>query len=81
MLKALNCSPGQSDCVFLYNTAGKSRAVAITGISELTLEARDLDTLAEFYTRGFGLVEITRDEERVWLGIGDRAPARAVDAG
>lgn len=43
--------------------------MAITGISELTGEGRDLDLLAEFYTRGFGLVELSRESDRIWLGI------------
>jgi catechol-2,3-dioxygenase len=74
MLNALNATSLRlSVQVFLYKPAGNSRAVAITGISELTLEARNLDALCKFYTRGFGLVEIDRERDRIWLGIGDRA--------
>jgi catechol-2,3-dioxygenase len=47
--------------------------MAITGFSEMTLEARDPAALARFYVRGFGLTELSRDEDRVWLAVGDRA--------
>jgi catechol-2,3-dioxygenase len=47
--------------------------VHVTGFSELTLEARDLPKLARFYMECFGLPELSRDAERIWLGAGDRA--------
>jgi catechol-2,3-dioxygenase len=43
----------------------------ITGFSELTLEARDPSALAQFYAESFGLTELSREGDRVWLGVGD----------
>ena len=43
------------------------------GFCELTLEARDPDELAAFYRELFGWPELSRDEDRVWLGCGERA--------
>ncbi len=45
----------------------------ITGLSELTLTARDPDALASFYTGCFGLRVISREDDRIWLSAGDRA--------
>jgi catechol-2,3-dioxygenase len=47
--------------------------VHVTGFSELTLEARDLASLARFYTQCFGLSELSREGDRIWLSAGDRA--------
>jgi catechol-2,3-dioxygenase len=47
--------------------------VAITGFSELTLEARDPFALARFYIDCFGLNELSRDPDRVWLSAGRSA--------
>ena len=47
--------------------------MAITGFSEMTLQARDPAALARFYVRAFGLAELSRDEDRIWLAVGDRA--------
>jgi catechol-2,3-dioxygenase len=47
--------------------------VHVTGFSELTLEARDLAALARFYKECFGLSELSRDSDRIWLAAGDRA--------
>jgi catechol-2,3-dioxygenase len=44
----------------------------ITGLCELTLQARDLDSLAGFYADALGLDLISRDDDRIWLAIGDR---------
>jgi catechol 2,3-dioxygenase-like lactoylglutathione lyase family enzyme len=38
----------------------------ITGLSELTLAARDPDALARFYSGCFGLRAISREDDRVW---------------
>lgn len=46
---------------------------AVTGIAELTLEARDPARLAAFYTAAFGLDEISREPDRIWLAAGARA--------
>lgn len=47
--------------------------MAITGFSEMTLQARDPAALAGFYVRAFGLAELSRHEDRIWLAVGDRA--------
>jgi catechol-2,3-dioxygenase len=44
----------------------------ITGLCEVTLRARDLDRLARFYAEAVGLEVISRDDDRIWLAIGDR---------
>jgi catechol-2,3-dioxygenase len=43
------------------------------GIVELTLEARDIETLERFYTRGFGLNVLAREDDRIWLACGPNA--------
>jgi len=45
----------------------------IKGFAELTLEARDPVALGRFYAESFGLTEISRDRDRVWLRAGSRA--------
>jgi catechol-2,3-dioxygenase len=45
----------------------------IKGFAELTLEARDPEALGRFYVESFGLEEISRDRDRVWLSAGGRA--------
>ena len=45
----------------------------ITGFSELTLESSDPEALARFYANCFGLRELSRDDDRIWLGAGDAA--------
>jgi catechol-2,3-dioxygenase len=47
--------------------------VAVTGLAEVTLAAREPDRLARFYVDMFRLRELSRDEDRVWLAAGDRA--------
>jgi catechol-2,3-dioxygenase len=47
--------------------------VAVTGLAEVTLAAREPDGLARFYIEMFRLRELSRDEDRVWLAAGDRA--------
>ena len=42
----------------------------VTGFAELTLEAADPEALARFYVRGFGLRELAREDDRIWLGAG-----------
>lgn len=44
--------------------------MAITGFSELTLEARDPSALARFYIDCFGLTELSSAPDRVWLSAG-----------
>ncbi len=43
------------------------------GFCELTLEARDMARLESFYTEVFDLEVLQRDDDRIWLGAGDRA--------
>jgi catechol-2,3-dioxygenase len=44
----------------------------ITGLCEVTLRTRDLDRLARFYAEAVGLEVISRDDDRIWLAIGER---------
>jgi catechol-2,3-dioxygenase len=46
---------------------------AVTGIAELPLQARDPARLAPFYAAAFGLEEISREPDRIWLAAGARA--------
>ncbi len=43
------------------------------GIAELTLEARDMETLETFYREGLGLEVLSREDDRVWLAAGPAA--------
>jgi catechol-2,3-dioxygenase len=45
----------------------------LRGICELTLEARDVETLERFYTEAFGLEVLAREDDRVWLAVGPQA--------
>ena len=47
--------------------------MGITGFAEMTLEARDPAALAPFYVQGFGLVELSREKDRIWLAVGENA--------
>ena len=47
--------------------------MAITGLVELTLQVRDLETLEVFYTDVFGLRVLKREDDRVWLAAGKRS--------
>lgn len=42
----------------------------VTGLCELALKARDPERLARCYTESFGLDELSRDHERIWLSAG-----------
>ena len=42
------------------------------GIAEITLESRDPAVLASFYADVFGLSELTRKHDRIWLRVGER---------
>lgn len=44
-----------------------------THFCELTLETRDLAALERFYTAAFELTVLTREDDRVWLAVGDEA--------
>jgi catechol-2,3-dioxygenase len=43
------------------------------GICEMTLETRDPAALASFYRAVFGWDELSREDDRVWLGCGGRS--------
>ena len=45
----------------------------VEAFAELTLEARDLELLERFYREAFGCRVISRDDERVWLSVGEHA--------
>lgn len=45
----------------------------IDGLCELTLEARDVDAAAAFYRDVVGLREIAREDDRIWLAVGERS--------
>jgi catechol-2,3-dioxygenase len=45
----------------------------VSGFSELTLESPDPDSLARFYVECFGLRELAREDDRIWLGAGEAA--------
>ena len=47
--------------------------MAVTGFSELALRARDPDALARFYIECFGLTELSREDDRIWLSAGNQA--------
>jgi catechol-2,3-dioxygenase len=44
----------------------------VDGICELTLEARDLDLLVDFYAEAFGFRAIKREDDRIWMACGSR---------
>ena len=44
----------------------------VDGICELTLEARERDSLVRFYEEAFGVRTIKRDGDRIWLACGAR---------
>jgi catechol-2,3-dioxygenase len=47
--------------------------VLVDGFAELTLQARDLDGMEAFYGGDLGLEVLAREDDRVWLRVGDRA--------
>ena len=44
----------------------------VHGVVEMTLEVRDLAALERFYVEAFGLRVLGREDDRVWLALGDR---------
>ena len=44
----------------------------VHGVVEMTLEVRDLAALERFYVGAFGLRVLKREDDRVWLALGDR---------
>ncbi len=47
--------------------------MSVDGFCELTLEARDLALLEAFYTDDVGLECLTREDDRIWLRVGEHA--------
>ena len=45
----------------------------IAAIAELTLRARDLAGMEAFYTSAFKLEVLSREADRIWLQVGERA--------
>jgi catechol-2,3-dioxygenase len=45
----------------------------IDAFAELTLETRDPGVLERFYCEAFGFEVLSRDGDRIWLGVGERA--------
>ena len=45
----------------------------VESYAELTLETRNPVVLERFYTEAFGLEVLSRDDDRVWLAVGDRS--------
>jgi catechol-2,3-dioxygenase len=45
----------------------------IDAFAELTLETRDPALLESFYREAFGFEVLSRDDDRIWLGVGERA--------
>jgi catechol-2,3-dioxygenase len=44
----------------------------ITGLCEVVLQTRDPERLERFYADALGLDVIQRDDDRIWLAIGER---------
>jgi catechol-2,3-dioxygenase len=45
----------------------------IDAFAELTLETRNPGLLERFYREAFGFEVLSRDGDRIWLGVGERA--------
>src|SRR3954452_22264515 len=45
----------------------------MTGYAELTLQGRDLAALERFYADVLGLEVLAREDDRVWLAVGEHA--------
>ena len=45
----------------------------VTGFAEVTLETTDLERLERFYRDTFGLDVLQRQDDRVWLAVGETA--------
>ena len=45
----------------------------VDGFAELTLQARDLQVMERFYTEQVGLEVLTREDDRIWLRVGEHA--------
>jgi catechol-2,3-dioxygenase len=45
----------------------------IDAFAELTLETTEPALLESFYREAFGFEVLSRDDDRIWLGVGERA--------
>jgi catechol-2,3-dioxygenase len=53
---------------------GDTAPAGITsGVCEITIETRSPVALAEFYRAIFGWPELSREQDRIWLGCGERS--------
>src|SRR5919206_3672246 len=43
----------------------------VSALAELTLETRDLSAMERFYRDVVGLTVLAREDDRIWLGVGD----------
>jgi catechol-2,3-dioxygenase len=48
-------------------------ATNLEGFAELTLETGDPTALAAFYCKAFGCEILSREDERLWLAVGERS--------
>jgi catechol-2,3-dioxygenase len=46
---------------------------SVDGFAEVTLQARDPDALEGFYRSALGLEVLSREDDRVWLAVGEHA--------
>jgi catechol-2,3-dioxygenase len=47
--------------------------VSVSAFAEVTLTTRDLDRMERFYRASFDLRVLAREDDRVWLEVGERA--------
>jgi catechol-2,3-dioxygenase len=47
--------------------------LTVTGFAELTLETTDLPGLERFYCENFAMRVLDRQDDRIWLAVGERA--------
>ncbi|MCW2999274.1 MAG: hypothetical protein JWN65_2823 [Solirubrobacterales bacterium] len=47
--------------------------MGVTGFAELTLQGRQLAVLERFYVDVVGLPVLAREDDRIWLGVGERS--------
>jgi catechol-2,3-dioxygenase len=45
----------------------------VSGLAELTLETTDLAAMERFYREVVGLAALSREDDRVWLAVGERS--------
>jgi catechol 2,3-dioxygenase len=45
----------------------------VSGLAELTLETTDLAAMERFYREVVGLAPLSREDDRVWLAVGERS--------